>query len=577
MKTILISIPLMTMLGFSQPGQAESVKFVQWWDKYVKEGGPTYRSLRPNSVQHQDVNQDGVYDDAVVWYPLSLKETLNPLPPTGPDSPSWHQYRIDRPSAPFYGGMIGRYTNVSHFAEKDKKGNQVYLFDHFGQASVQKSETTRMCSYSTQYPYHTIRGGDCPEKMNGESEVCWGDMTLAPIGGTMGKAYNQNQNIETNLTGLFIWKKQDFINGGARVEKVIFDETSKLSVDFMEGRIDIEEVRFIVQDGDQLWISEAAAVTDEAGKALRKGIQGMEIDHFKGTFSVKLTPKNSRWAIYNPAPNEEEVNLLVEELKKFIPDQSSAEEEKQHQDRSQKFLREINKIELNPQQASFIEHTFENVQAVGLYGAIYQFSHPKKPSGKDKLIWFAFENFQTYAAGLIPERNAIASNTQGESIHTDTTLTGGISVNCGSVEQTVRQCLCDRVDIQGDLTVDNAHVGQRADIIVYAIYKPAPESMEKSFYMLDKNNVVHAWDENPSTLVAFQEGVTLQSKQPVSMYSGSFILPGFLQIFFGYRLSDGTLVVSQESIDTHIFPVVDHPGNEKPYCEAVKEECPLIP
>jgi len=573
MKAILMSIPLMTMLGFSPPSQAESVKFVQWWDKYIKRGGAQFRSILPNSVQYQDVDNDGVYDDAVVWYPFSLVEPLNPLPPSGPDSPSWLQYRLGRPSAAFYGGMIARYTNVSHLTKKDKKGNQVHIFNSVSQPTIQKSETTRMCSYTTQAAYHTGRNWRCPEEAGEDSELCWGDLTfhINSWTNTMGEMYLKDENIKPNLTAVFIWKKSDFINGGARVDKITFDETSKLSVDFTDGRIsNLEEARFVVQDGSQLWMSEAVAVANEAGKDLRKGIQGMEIDQFPGAFSVKLNPQNSRWAVYNPVANEEEVNRLVGEIKKFIPN-SSAEVEKQHRENSQNFLKEVNKMEFKSQQATFVEHTFTDVQAVGVYAATYQFSHPKD------VTWLSFENFRAYAAGSIPERTVVAANPQGESVPTSTTLTGGISVNCEAVEQTVRQCLCDRVDIRGELTVDNAHVGQVADVVVYAAYKASPEAVEKTFYMLDKNNVVHEWDTKPSTLLAFQEGVTLQPKQPVAMYSGSFILPGFLQIFFGYRLLDGTLVVSQESIDTNIFPVVDYPENEKPYCQAVKEQCPLVP
>ena len=558
--TLLVNVLLVIMLTWNRTSQAESTKFVQWWDKYSI-FGVAYRSKSPNSMQYQDVNKDNVYDDTVVWYPFSLTEALNPT--------TRSPYKIQRPSATFYGGMIGRYTNASHLLREDGS----HIFSNFSQSTVQFFESSVMCTYSTRYTEHTGHIWNCPEKDVGKSKVCWGDMTLMIVGGQnlVTATYEENQDIDVNFSALFIWKKQDFINGGDRVDKITFDETSKLSIDMTGRTSNVEEVRFIVQDGEQLWMSEATAVANETGKTLRKGNYGMEINDFGGNFYIKLVPKNSRWAVYQPMANDKEVNRLTKKLKDFTSS-GSAKSDKTYQEDSQRFLQEVNKMEFNSQEANFVEHHFENVQAVGVYTANYQFFRPT--NGR---LWLAFDNFQLYATGSVPERNAVASTPQGGKISTKTTSKGGISINCGPVEQTVRQCSCDRVDIQGELTVDDAHVGQTADIIVYAIYKDSPESEKGIFYMLDKNHVPHQWDEEPKTLVAFQEGVTLQPKHPVSIYSGSFALDGFLQIFFGYRLPEGTLVISQNSIDTHIFPVLDHKNNEKPYCEAIKEQCSSNP
>jgi len=67
--------------------QAESFKVVQWWDKYVPQGGPSYRSLKPHSLRYQDLNGDNIYNDSVVWYEFSLAKSLNPLSAEGDTSP----------------------------------------------------------------------------------------------------------------------------------------------------------------------------------------------------------------------------------------------------------------------------------------------------------------------------------------------------------------------------------------------------------------------------------------------------------------------------------------------------------
>jgi len=43
------------------------------------------------------------------------------------------------------------------------------------------------------------------------------------------------------------------------------------------------------------------------------------------------------------------------------------------------------------------------------------------------------------------------------------------------------------------------------------------------------------------------------SELPLTMYQGHFIAPGYLKVYFGYRLSDGTLVVNGEPIAVEIM------------------------
>ncbi|GEM_PF-952537 len=545
---------------------AESFKVVQWWDKYVSQGGPSYRSQRPNSLGYQDLNGDNTYNDSVVWFGFSITEPLNPLSAAGDTSLDHWQYRLDRPSARFYGGIVGRYTNVSAI-----KSNKEPLFDHFAQASVQKNEGARFCSYSTKYPNNTERSGPCMDDL---AESCWGDMTLALTdnGGTpIGEMFQKNKNIEVSFNAVFLWKKADFINGGAKAPQITFDETSRLSVDLARWRKNIKAVRFVVQDGSQqLWMSEAVAVPNETGDAARVGLNNMTVKPFEKGVTLELLPLTSRWATYidTSSLNETEAQTWLAEIDKmkFNPKKSSPEEAKLYYETSNRLLEEINQITFNPQTAVFESHVFTEVQAVGVYFATDEFTHTH--------TWLAFDNFQVYATGNVPTGKATVSNSPAESTTTSTTeFTNGISVNCGPIEQTVRQCLCDQVKVQGEITADSKHVGQTADILVYAYYKPVPESEEQQCYVLGEEGGIDECDEDPAKWTAFRNGITLQAHQQWSIYQGQFVLPGFLKVFFGYRLADGTLVSSADSVDIMINQVNPSSDNEMPYCESVKQQC----
>jgi hypothetical protein len=574
--TSAVAIALLELTPIATP--AESVKMVQWWDAYFPPKDLTssinYRSTAPFSVQYQDVDHDNVYNDAVVWYEFSTKYPLNPLAPGEAENKSWQRYRINRPSARFYGGMVARFTNVSQITQKDKKGNPIPVFNRFQQATVQQTEGRAPCSYSTAYPHQSGRGWESPDY----SGQTWADMTIMVVnkGGSccpFSEQFQKAKKAQVNFTTVFLWKKEDFLNGGAAADQIIFDNTSKLSVDVTRFRKNVEETRFIVQDGNQLWISEGATQDvvgpdDQAGETSWAGKQGIQVENFKfGGVTVTLNPLNSRWTIYTPAADEGEMKALLEKLQKmnFNPKKATPEAKQAYQDQSNQLLNAINQMEFNATTANFVEHTFADVQAVGVYFATYPFAH--------KITQLVFDNFQAFATGNIPKGKAVAADSQGNSSTTDTQLTGGISVNCGPFEQRVNQCLCDAVKVRGDLTVAPADVGKQADIVVYAAYKESPEAEQEVIYMLDTNSGVHLWDKKPENLLPFKEQVTLQADQVVELYQGQFPLAGFLQIFFGYRLPDGTVVTNADSINVTINNISNDKANEMPYCESIKNQC----
>ncbi len=576
LKYFLACFVVVLMLGFTPCViYAESVKFVHWFNQYL----PLHGKLLPggyqgkHSIQYQDVNDDSVYNDALIWFGFGLGDPLNPAlyRDTGKQQ---HRYRVDYPSARFYGGIVARFTNVSHITEKDRKGNKIPFFRGIQQSTVQPTEGGRPCSYSTNSPHDTGRAWS--SEGFGTS---WGDMTVMIVndGGEccpISDKFQKTKKAEVNFTSVFLWKKEDFINGGGTAEKITFDKISKLSVDVTRFRKNVEESRFVVQDGNQLWISEGQtkAIYDENDDLFWVGEKGINVNDLgKGKMGaiVELNPLNSRWAIYTPFSGEDQIQTLFEELEQmaFNPKKATESETQLYQEKSDKLLDEINQIEFKPTKATFVEHHFEDVQAVGIYFATYPFAH--------ETTQLVFDNFQAYATGTIAQGKAVAINPQDDSlVNTSTQFTGGISVNCGPYEQIVTQCVPDKIDIRGNITVDHAHVDKRADILVVAAHKPYIEAEDEQFYVLGKKGtVVEPWDGNMANLKAFQENILLEPEHSVQMYTGQLQLPGFIRFFFGYRLQNGTIVYNEKSLDIILNPENTHSSNQLPYTKSIKNLC----
>jgi hypothetical protein len=132
----------------------------------------------------------------------------------------------------------------------------------------------------------------------------------------------------------------------------------------------------------------------------------------------------------------------------------------------------------------------------------------------------------------------------------------GISVNGQAFSSGATVTLADTVTIRGELLVAPEDVGQTAELVAYAVYWPLTASEEEEtapqYLMLDNLGQIWPWDENPATLMAFQTGVVLEPVQEVDIYQGHFLGTGELSIFLGYRLEDGTVVVSPTAVEVII-------------------------
>jgi hypothetical protein len=153
-----------------------------------------------------------------------------------------------------------------------------------------------------------------------------------------------------------------------------------------------------------------------------------------------------------------------------------------------------------------------------------------------------------------PDLATTAINKQGKAVSSHAAFYGGIAVNNGVTEIQAQPTLTDEVTIQGQIQVDSAHLGQAADVVVYVSYQPLAANTDESliYFMLDETGQVVNYDNNPAHLVPFQVIPELAKSVEIVMYQGKLPVTGRLNIEFGYRLVDGTIVHNFKPIEVNI-------------------------
>jgi Leucine-rich repeat (LRR) protein len=141
---------------------------------------------------------------------------------------------------------------------------------------------------------------------------------------------------------------------------------------------------------------------------------------------------------------------------------------------------------------------------------------------------------------------AIAVNVQGETVNSNALFALGIAVNSGSFERNVTSSLSDIVDIRGRIEVDREHIGQVVDISI-VIAQPSSDSA-LHYAMLDASGNFIPWDGNMGSLVPVKTVETSAAPIEVQIYYGQFYETGVLNFYVGYRLADGMVVYSPDSL-----------------------------
>jgi formylglycine-generating enzyme required for sulfatase activity/outer membrane protein assembly factor BamB len=146
-------------------------------------------------------------------------------------------------------------------------------------------------------------------------------------------ARNENHPIsaerDSNQRGNFIhaawmifWKKEDFMNGGARYP-VTFDDTSRLASVIGRGYWwGFDDIRFVVQDGETWYIADNSSYGYPERFAMQAGFSSL---------LYMIRPTRTTWAVFTPPAEDAPVPVFV------------------------------------PVPARFTAHTFKDIRAVGWY------------------------------------------------------------------------------------------------------------------------------------------------------------------------------------------------------------------
>jgi|GEM_PF-1076729 len=171
------------------------------------------------------------------------------------------------------------------------------------------------------------------------------------------------------------------------------------------------------------------------------------------------------------------------------------------------------------------------------------------PAVPENLITAAEETVVTVAT-MPSLGDSVGLDQENNLIPTRSVFSGGISIENASYVREATTLRSRSVQVEGNVTVEPSHVGYLADIIVVIAYKES-KGVE-TFYMMQNPNELIPWDGNNFNLLAFKSAVELPSMYPITLYTGNFPVTGELRFYFGYRLSNNTLIFTQNSINAKV-------------------------
>ena len=181
-------------------------------------------------IRGMDVDGDGKSEnDCIAYFEFSLDKPFNPV------DPGWD---MEGSGAVFYGGITG------------------YFPDNNGKSGLTESGCNVMES----------DGDNINIMSNGTKE-------------------------RHRIYGIWLWKKEDFFNGGDR-HRVSTDDKSRIGLHVMRYFDDIDNARFVIQDEGQFFISEFNFGTPEYLQKFKDGGDG--------GYHYHIRVHETRWAEYNP-------------------------------------------------------------------------------------------------------------------------------------------------------------------------------------------------------------------------------------------------------------------------------------
>ncbi|MFK5968527.1 MAG: hypothetical protein QM487_00135 [Candidatus Marithrix sp.] len=145
---------------------------------------------------------------------------------------------------------------------------------------------------------------------------------------------------------------------------------------------------------------------------------------------------------------------------------------------------------------------------------------------------------------------AINVNNLGKTVSSNASFASGISVNDRSFERSIESVLSDNINISGRIEVETGHIGQTIDITVVIAQVSSNNALH--YFMLDTNGDFIPWDEDMGSLLSLQTVEASITPIEVQIYNGQLNNIGTLNFYIGYRLADGTVVYSPNTLQITI-------------------------
>ncbi|MDM8558970.1 hypothetical protein [Candidatus Parabeggiatoa sp. HSG14] len=164
---------------------------------------------------------------------------------------------------------------------------------------------------------------------------------------------------------------------------------------------------------------------------------------------------------------------------------------------------------------------------------------------------------KTVKLPILDEVETVAVNTEGEVVNTDAEFVGGISVEGEAFEEKAQPKSSDKIDVRSSIEVDSEHLGETAEVLVVAAYQPEVQTRSSKeapiyYYMLDDDGNVLPWDVDLASLIPFKTVKTLDKMVEIPIYQGVLGITGTINLYVGYRLANGTVIYSPDSLDINI-------------------------
>jgi len=164
---------------------------------------------------------------------------------------------------------------------------------------------------------------------------------------------------------------------------------------------------------------------------------------------------------------------------------------------------------------------------------------------------------------------------EGQAVTSQATFSGGFSVENEELRGDGNVDAAKPVKITGQIQIDPTHVGQSADLVVYVHYSELSNPASTALMLTEEGRKILPWNSDVASLQPFTK-VTLQASHSLEIYNG--LLPeSKIKVYFGYLLSDGTLITNKLPIDLAVETISTTSNAEAEVAEESAAQIDITP